>query len=51
MCLVLKRELGHHLFLIDGVLSHFVGRVATRHQGYHTEGEKNGLLHTLLFEK
>ena len=39
--LVLERELGHHLFLIDGVLCHFVGRITTHEECGHAEGEKH----------
>ena len=49
--LVLKRELGHHLFLVDGVLCHFVGRVTARHERRHAEGEKHYFLHRLIFLK
>ena len=45
--LVLERHLGHHLFLIQRVLSHIVGRITGCQQGSHAEGENNGFLHKL----
>ena len=39
--LVLKRHLSHDFFLINRVLSYFVGRVTAHKKGSHAEGEKH----------